>query len=72
MSQRHNQTDLLPPRSDNPQSIENEINEIRRKISALRATMLDAEGSIQDQINRDLDPNSSLFANETQSQVTNA
>ena len=34
--------------------------------------MLHAEGSIQDQINRDLDPNSSLFANETQSQVTNA
>ena len=33
----------------------NRINEIRRKISALRAEMLDAEDSIRDQINHDLD-----------------
>ena len=35
--------------------MDNKINEIRRKISALRAKMLDAEGSIRDQINRDMD-----------------
>jgi hypothetical protein len=35
--------------------MDNKINEIRRKISALRAKMLDTEGSIRDQINRDLD-----------------
>jgi hypothetical protein len=35
--------------------MDNKINEIRRKISALRAKMLDIEGSIRDQINRDLD-----------------
>jgi hypothetical protein len=35
--------------------MDNKINEIRRKISALRAKMLDAEASIRDQINRDLD-----------------
>jgi hypothetical protein len=36
------------------QSIDGKINEIRRKISALRAEMLDTEGSIRDRINRDL------------------
>jgi hypothetical protein len=35
--------------------MDNKINEIRRKISVLRAKMLDAEDSIRDQINRDLD-----------------
>ena len=35
--------------------MDNKINEIRRKISSLRAKMLDAEGSIRDQVNRDLD-----------------
>jgi hypothetical protein len=35
--------------------MDNKINEIRRKISALRAKMLDAEDSIRDQINRALD-----------------
>jgi hypothetical protein len=35
--------------------MDNKINEIRRKISGLRARMLDAEASIRDQINRDLD-----------------
>ena len=35
--------------------MDNKLNEIRRKISGLRAKMLDAEGSIRDQINRDLD-----------------
>ena len=35
--------------------MDNKINEIRRKISALRGKMLDIEGSIRDQINHDLD-----------------
>ena len=35
--------------------MDNKINEIRRKISALRAEMLKAEDSIREQINRDLD-----------------
>jgi hypothetical protein len=35
--------------------MDNRINEIRRKISALRAEMLDVEDSIRDQINHDLD-----------------
>ena len=35
--------------------MDNKINEIRRKISGLRAKMLDIEGSIRDQVNRDLD-----------------
>jgi hypothetical protein len=35
--------------------MDNRINEIRRKISVLRAEMLDLEGSIRDQINHDLD-----------------
>jgi hypothetical protein len=35
--------------------MDNKINEIRRKISGLRARMLDVEGSIRDQVNRDLD-----------------
>jgi hypothetical protein len=35
--------------------MDNKINEIRRKISSLRAKMLEAEGSIRDQVNRDLD-----------------
>jgi hypothetical protein len=35
--------------------MDNKINEIRRKISSLRATMLDIEGSIRDQVNGDLD-----------------
>ena len=35
--------------------MDNRINEIRRKISALRAEMLDIEDSIRDQINHDLD-----------------
>jgi predicted DNA-binding protein (UPF0278 family) len=35
--------------------MDNKINEMRRKIRALRAKMLDIEGSIRDQINRDLD-----------------
>jgi 2C-methyl-D-erythritol 2,4-cyclodiphosphate synthase len=35
--------------------MDNRINEIRRKISLLRAQMLEVEGSIRDQINRDLD-----------------
>ena len=35
--------------------MDNKINEIRRKISALRAKMLDTEGSIRDQINHDMD-----------------
>jgi hypothetical protein len=35
--------------------MDNKINEIRRKISALRAKMLEAEDFIRDQINRDLD-----------------
>jgi division protein CdvB (Snf7/Vps24/ESCRT-III family) len=35
--------------------MDNKINEIRRKISALRAKMLDVEASIRDQVNRDLD-----------------
>jgi hypothetical protein len=35
--------------------MDNRLNEIRRKISALRAEMLDAEDSIRDQINHDLD-----------------
>jgi hypothetical protein len=35
--------------------MDNKINEIRRKISALRAKMLDIEGSVRDLINRDLD-----------------
>jgi 2C-methyl-D-erythritol 2,4-cyclodiphosphate synthase len=34
--------------------MDNKINEIRREISALRAKMLDAEGSIRDQVNHDL------------------
>jgi hypothetical protein len=35
--------------------MDNRINEIRCKISGLRAEMLKAEDSIRDQINRDLD-----------------
>jgi hypothetical protein len=35
--------------------MDNKINGIRRKISALRANMLDAEDSIRGEINRDLD-----------------
>jgi len=35
--------------------MDNRINEIRRKISALRAEMLAIEDSIRDQINHDLD-----------------
>jgi hypothetical protein len=35
--------------------MDNKINEIRRKISALRAKMLGAEDSIRDRINHDLD-----------------
>jgi len=35
--------------------MDNRINEIRRKISGLRAEMLDIEDSIRDQINHDLD-----------------
>jgi hypothetical protein len=35
--------------------MDNKINEIRRKISDLRAKMLDIEGAIRDQVNRDLD-----------------
>lgn len=35
--------------------MDNRINEIRRKISALRSEMIDLEGSIRDQVNRDLD-----------------
>ena len=35
--------------------MDNRINEIRRKISALRAEMLAIEDSIWDQINHDLD-----------------
>ena len=35
--------------------MDNKINEIRRKISVLRAKMLETEDSVRDQINRDLD-----------------
>ena len=35
--------------------MDNRINEIRRKISSLRAEMMDVEATIRDQINRDLD-----------------
>jgi hypothetical protein len=35
--------------------MDNKINDIRRKISVLRTQMLDAEASIRDQMNRDLD-----------------
>ena len=35
--------------------MDNKINEIRRKISALRAEMSLVEASIRDQVNRDLD-----------------
>ncbi len=35
--------------------MDNKINEIRRKISALRAEMADVEDSVRDQLNRDLD-----------------
>jgi hypothetical protein len=35
--------------------MDNRLNEIRRKISALRAEMLNVEGSIRDQINDNLD-----------------
>ena len=35
--------------------MDNRINDIRRQISALRARMLEVEGSIRDQINHDLD-----------------
>lgn len=35
--------------------MDNKINEIRRKISALRAEMTLVEASIRDQVNRDLD-----------------
>jgi hypothetical protein len=35
--------------------MDNKINEIRRKISVLRAGMLKTEDSIREQINRDLD-----------------
>ena len=34
--------------------MDNRINDIRRKISVLRDAMLTAEGSIRDQVNRDL------------------
>jgi hypothetical protein len=34
--------------------MDNKINEIRREISSLRAKMLEAEVSIRDQVNRDL------------------
>jgi hypothetical protein len=35
--------------------MDNRINDIRRKISLLRAEMLDVEAAIRDQIKRDLD-----------------
>ncbi len=35
--------------------MDNRINEIRRKISVLRAEMADVEASVRNQINRDLD-----------------
>ena len=35
--------------------MDNRINEIRRKISSLRAEMMDVEAAIRDQINHDLD-----------------
>jgi hypothetical protein len=35
--------------------MDNRINEIRRKISALRAEMSDIEAAVRDQVNRDLD-----------------
>jgi chorismate mutase len=35
--------------------MDNRINEIRCKISSLRAEMMDVEATIRDQINRDLD-----------------
>jgi hypothetical protein len=35
--------------------MDNRINEIRRKISALRPDMIEVEGSIRDQIKHDLD-----------------
>jgi chorismate mutase len=35
--------------------MDNRINEIRRKISFLRAEMMDVEATIRDQINHDLD-----------------
>jgi chorismate mutase len=35
--------------------MDNRINELRRKISALRAGMMDLEATIRDQINHDLD-----------------
>jgi chorismate mutase len=35
--------------------MDNRINEIRRKISSLRAEMMDVEATIRDQINHDLD-----------------
>jgi hypothetical protein len=35
--------------------MDNKINEIRRKINSLRSSMLAVEGSIREQIDRDLD-----------------
>jgi hypothetical protein len=35
--------------------MDNRLNELRRKISALRLEMLDMEGSIRDQVNNDRD-----------------
>src|SRR5687768_1752718 len=35
--------------------MDNKINEIRRKISALRSEMLTGQASIRDQVNQDLD-----------------
>ena len=35
--------------------MDNRINEIRRKISSLRAEMMDVEATMRDQVNRDLD-----------------
>jgi len=35
--------------------MDNRINEIRRKISALRAEMSEIEAAVRDQVNRDLD-----------------
>lgn len=35
--------------------MDNRINEIRRKINALRAKMTEVEAAVRDQVNRDLD-----------------
>jgi hypothetical protein len=35
--------------------MDNRVNDIRRKISVLRAEMLNVEATIRDQVNRDLD-----------------